>query len=1249
LSQSLETTGGGRFVIRRQIGTGGMGVVYEVLDRQRQQIMALKTLRQLEPRTLLRFKNEFRALADLQHENLVRLGELFADDDRWFFTMELVRGQDLLSWVRGQPPRRRRTSGAAAAMGIAPTADAFGDDTTSPGPSSHGLTVPEPPPPWDESRLRAALKQLARGLGALHDAGKVHRDVKPPNVLVTGEGRVVLLDFGLVVDADRAGDTDTNIVGTANYMSPEQAASRPVGPEADWYAVGAMLYEALTGRPPFSGPPLAVLMDKQKREATPPGRVVPDVPPDLDAICVELLRRDPAQRLSGAQAVARLTGGSMPRLRTPPVSASPHTPFVGRARELAELRAAWEASRAGESRAITLLITGDSGIGKSALARKFLSDLGERVPEAIVLAARCYEREAVPFKAFDGVIDALSRDLSHFDQVDAALFLPHDAGSLARLFPVLRRVPAVARVPDVRVGSPQELRTRAFSALRELLTRLAERRPLAITIDDFQWADEDSLALLEHLMHGAGAPPLLLLLTGRPGTRLPRLSSDTRTLELTGLDGESARGLVALLVGDEHDPGIDEGVIAAEAGGHPMFLQELVRHAQAGGAAGRVRLDEAIGARVDALEPQARALVEVLAVAGEPLTTSLAADAARLSLAEVHARLPALRAAHLVRVSDGAASDRLECYHDRVREGVTGRLDGVTLRRHHLALAAALEAAGAAAASPLALVRHLEAAGETDRAATHAEVAAGRAAESLAFDRAADLYRTALRLGRHAAEPRRRLTMALADALMNAGRLAEASKAYEEAAQGADASTRLDCRRKAAQYLLTSGDVENGLAALATVLGELGELLPASPRAALARLLWGRARLRLRGVGFQPREAAAIPPQALHRVDVYHAVAIGLGMVDNVRGADFQARGLRAALAVGELHRVVRALDLEAVFLASQGRRTRARVQGLLARCDELTRASDDPFLRAWTAAGHGIVDYLGGHFDAGFEALARAEAVFRDETTEYPWELTTIRIFVALTLRMAGRYAELKRRFDALVPEAARRGDHYGEATVTRVGCIVYLCADAPAEVEPALARCAWHPPPGGYHMQSWYEWRMRAETALYQATPAALPRSGADTIAALKASLLWRVQTTRAEAMWLDGRLALAGGKPEGLALAERHVRRLRRERVPYAAAWAELLVAGVCWRRGDAEGARAALARAADVARAADMRGCVAAAELVLGAVEGGDAGAARRREAEKALGAEGVARPDRFADMLVPGFGVAGASGPATDSR
>src|SRR5262249_7244172 len=142
----------------------------------------------------------------------------------------------------------------------------------------------------EPERLREATRQLARGVLALHQAGKVHRDIKPSNIMVV-EGtppRVVLMDFGLGTEAGEAtgapqGASPT-VVGTPLYMAPEQAAGRPAGLAADWYSVGAVLYQALTGRPPFTGTALQVLAAKQLRDPVAPREFLPEIPADLEAL-----------------------------------------------------------------------------------------------------------------------------------------------------------------------------------------------------------------------------------------------------------------------------------------------------------------------------------------------------------------------------------------------------------------------------------------------------------------------------------------------------------------------------------------------------------------------------------------------------------------------------------------------------------------------------------------------------------------------------------------------------------------------------------------------------------------------------------------------------------------------------------------------------------------------------------------------------------------------------------------------------
>jgi serine/threonine protein kinase len=167
----------------------------------------------------------------------------------------------------------------------------------------------------DERKLRAALPQLTAALSALHAHGLVHRDVKPHNVLVTPEGRVVLLDFGLVAGVAHS---ESNVVGTPAYMAPEQGLLRDVGPAVDWYAVGALLYEALTGALPFLGAPLQVMIAKQHELPRRPGELA-GVPDDLDALS------PPARAIRCSRGFAGLTSRASP---TAPARASSHITIV---------------------------------------------------------------------------------------------------------------------------------------------------------------------------------------------------------------------------------------------------------------------------------------------------------------------------------------------------------------------------------------------------------------------------------------------------------------------------------------------------------------------------------------------------------------------------------------------------------------------------------------------------------------------------------------------------------------------------------------------------------------------------------------------------------------------------------------------------------------------------------------------------------------------------------------------------------
>lgn len=280
-----------RFERRRLIGAGAFGAVYEAFDRERQATVALKTLHRLDAVALSALKHEFRALAGVRHPNIVRLYELLSDGGGWFLTMELVDGCDFRAYVRGGPNGDVPTVIAPDAngeIGLAETVDA-------------ALALPVERP--TEARLRSAMKQLAEGLAALHERGILHRDLKPSNVLVSREGRVVIVDFGLVVEAPRGKDAFIGpIAGTPAYMAPEMllGAGDKLSPRTDVYLLGAIFYEICAGQPPHEGATVEAMFSSVLLSQP---RFPPNFPVEARGICQRALSRDPADRYESAGAL----------------------------------------------------------------------------------------------------------------------------------------------------------------------------------------------------------------------------------------------------------------------------------------------------------------------------------------------------------------------------------------------------------------------------------------------------------------------------------------------------------------------------------------------------------------------------------------------------------------------------------------------------------------------------------------------------------------------------------------------------------------------------------------------------------------------------------------------------------------------------------------------------------------------------------------------------------------------------------
>jgi hypothetical protein len=1257
----LDFTGTERFRVIRRIGAGGMGVVYEAHDRERDAVVALKTLRHFKPDALLRFKNEFRALADIQHPNLVSLGELFEDRERWFFTMEMVPGQHFLDYVR-----RADEVPADAAVTSAPTGEQSTADVP-PGSSDVEPSTKRIPPRGrlssgaDEGRLRSAFAQLALGLAALHRARKVHRDIKPSNIIVTREGRVVILDFGLVADlVDHV--PEQNLVGTFSYMAPEQAGLKQVGPAADWYSVGVLLYQALTGRLPVSGQAREVLVLKQAFEPAAP-HVIAEVPDDLDELAMDLLRIDPAARPSTAEILRRLHADDDALTAPAPLGVSAY--FVGRRMELEALRKAYAMSR--RDRGVTFFVHGESGVGKTALIRRFTSSLAAEEAPPVLLAGRCFERESVPYKAVDGVIDALSRFLGTLEDAELGALLPRQRGLVGQVFPVMRRLEAVAKAPRPEPGAldPLVLRARLFFALRELFGRIAERRPVVVVIDDLQWADADSLALLSDVMRHPGAPRLLLLTSMRTTPAEKRgdgspsdadlegtvrsvdevaavFSGDVRRLGIEALPPVDARALVdALLEGAGASEELAESV-AAEAHGHPLFIDELVRHRLAlGERAGPLRLQEALRARIGRLDEGSRELLQLCAVAGGPLAQETAAAAAGIDLAELARRVAVLRVGSLLRTAGARRTDTIEPYHDRVREAALAGLDAEATRDAHRRLSLALEASQTADAE--ALAAHWHGAGELEKAATYATWAAGLAESALAFDRAARLYQTALDLHPREGEEGARMRVKIGDALANAGRGGDAASAYLAAARALPPGEALDLRRRAADQLLRVGHIDEAMSTYRVVLAAVGMEMPDGPRASLAAFLFRRAQIRLRGLSFRERPESEIDQDDLTRIDTSWSAAVGFGLVNTILGQYFRARCLLLALDAGEPTRVQRALAMEAAYSSADGGKSQKRTAELLGMTHDLAKRLDHPYALGWAALAEGCAGTLEGRWKTGHRTSEEAESIFRDRCTGVTWEIASVRSFSLWSLAYLGGLAELSRRIPARLHEAKERGDLYASVChSTGHANFVWLAEDDPdtarARSREALGRWSRKT----FHVEHWWAMIGERQADLYAGDPALAHRLIAEQWRELDDSLLLLVQLTRLEAYHLRARVALALGHARPaerralLRAAEQDCDRIQKERMPWADPLAGLVRAGIAATSGDADRAEAHLREAALGFDRADMALYAAAARWQRGRLTGGDEGASLVQAADKWMADQGVVSRPRMVAMLAPGF-------------
>ena len=716
-----------RYDLESLLGSGGMGVVFRAYDQIRREHVAVKILAGAKPRNIDRFKSEFDSMTRLQHPNVAAVYdfERIEGTPNFLFTMELIDGCNIATFARKH----------------------------------------------DFETLLDLTVSACRALSYLHSRDLVHFDIKPSNIMVTHQGVLKLVDFGICGPALR--DTQSEISGTAAYMAPEALRSSPkVDLRVDLFSLGVTLYTLVCGLSPskarsISHRGVVTLLDFHESEWN-------DIPTWFKNVIRDLTAEDPDQRIATANAVIHAINQRGNRdfahdtydTRQSYVFASR---FVGRKQEL-ELVESHLASRlSGKPSPPALMIRGTSGIGKSRLVREIRHRL--QLDNVWCVAASCYERSASELLPIVTLLEQLTKRAKATGNQD---LLSTYASTLARL-------EASTFVESLEIDAVGAMGTERFALLEQLarfMAQLAQRRAYVISLSDLQWARQATLDVIAQLLRlvvhrqKAGQPvPLAVLCDYRSdevglglNTLLTELNNTPHvtTLEVTALGKTEVRGLLGSMLGTAEPPRELVTAITRQAQGNPFFVEELLRtlveqdsvHCHRGewklvdntatlALPTSIRL--ALARRVDALPPHWRQLLEVLAVFDRPMPQSLVEDI--VDFPELRPTLAVLRERGMIVTVDPTNRSH-QVAHDQIRAALYDQVPLQQRRQLHARIAEAIERQypESLGAWLYDLAQHFDRAHLFDKAYVYSRQAADRAAREFAHDVGIENYERALRL-----------------------------------------------------------------------------------------------------------------------------------------------------------------------------------------------------------------------------------------------------------------------------------------------------------------------------------------------------------------------------------------------------------------------------------------------------------------------------------------------------------------------
>jgi eukaryotic-like serine/threonine-protein kinase len=806
----LPSAGEGRYVARSFLGQGGRKQVFRAVDTRLDREIALSVIRiaGLDDASIERVRREARQMARLgDHPNIVNIFDVGEEEEFIYLVAELMPG--------GSVDEQLNRSGGAL-------------------PPERVLTI---------------ARQVAAALEYVHAQGIVHRDIKPANVWLSRDGTAKLGDFGLAAGAHAARLTSEGMMlGTVAYMAPEQATGGTVDSRSDLYSLGALLYEAATGKPPFAGDDAIAVISQQINTApVAPTWHNPNVSPGLEQLILDLLAKSPDDRpQSAGDVLSRL--GDLEQETTVPVERveAQENPldrlasgvFVGREAESQQLRLMFDAARKGAG-GVALLV-GEPGIGKTRMAEELLTYAGMK--GAQVATGRCYEGEGAP--AYWPWIQVIRSTVHDRSAQALASEMGSGAGYIAEIVSDVRQA-----LPDVKSPAGSDLeasRFQLFDSVTNFLKNASRSQPMVIFLDDMHWADKPSLLLLDFLCRQLRDSRILVVCTYRDielGRQHPLAQSlasiirepNTHRILLRGLTEADLARYIKLTTGSDPDDSLVKA-IATETEGNPFFIIETVRLlasegrlSSSTGATWSLTIPqgvkEVIGRRLDLLSTECNQVLTLASVLGREFelpVIELLADLPTVTLLE------ALDEAVGARVLNPAPGGRYRFAHALIRETLYEELSTARRLRLHKATGEALERL--AGDDPdrylFELAHHFfeaSALGEVDKAIAYARRAGDKAMQKLAFEQAAEQYDHALQaielteVGEGIEEERCRLLLATGRALISAADPASAHRNFQAAFRHATEAGLTDLMAEAALGL---GDILTGVGSVSQELVE---------------------------------------------------------------------------------------------------------------------------------------------------------------------------------------------------------------------------------------------------------------------------------------------------------------------------------------------------------------------------------------------------------------------------------------------